>query len=317
LRSILLVRAGTVVGAPRPRAFVAERILRIHRVVENLRRAEGFYGGVLGFRAIARGPLDPETRQALRLTRTTAEQIIMRLGREEIALVQFFPRGARAPRDGRSNDLWFQHLAIVVGNMDAAYARLTSSAGWTPISVAGPVRLPAASGGVRAFKFRDPDGHPLELLWFPRGHGRSTWRRRAKRRSLFLGIDHTALAVTATRASLRFYGALGLDVAYRSRNRGAAQSRLDNVERARLSVVGMRAASPLGPGIELLAYDPPGRRARQAGVKRLTTDWISLVGAGWSPRALKDPDGHRLLVFTGTRILPIRRIPNRRPNRNS
>jgi catechol 2,3-dioxygenase-like lactoylglutathione lyase family enzyme len=281
-------------------------VLRVHRVVEDLDRAEAFYGGVLGFRAIARDSLDPETRAALRLTRSSAVQLIMRLGRDEIALVQFSPRGARAPRHGRSDDLWFQHLAIVVRNMDAAYARLTSSTGWTPISVAGPVRLPAAAGGVRAFKFRDPDGHPLELLWFPRGQGRPTWRGRAKRRPLFLGIDHTALAVSATRASLRFYGALGLGVAYRSRNRGAAQSRLDAVARARVSVVGLRAASPLGPGIELLAYDPPGRRARKAGVKRLTTDWVSLVGAGPFAGALKDPDGHRLLLFTRARVPPVR-----------
>ena len=35
-----------------------------------------------------------------------------------------------------------------------------------PITVGGPIRLPCASGGARAFKFRDEDGHPLELLEF-------------------------------------------------------------------------------------------------------------------------------------------------------
>jgi len=322
LRSIVGVTAGTVVRAPRHPAFLAQRVLRIHRVVENLRRAEDFYGRVLGFRSVERGPLASDTRQALRLRRIAAEQLVMRLGEDEIALVQFTPRGASAPRDPRSNDLWFQHLAIVVRDMDAAYAWLTARPGWAPISVAGPERLPAASGGVRAFKFRDPDGHPLELLWFPRGRGRTVWRRRGKRRALFLGIDHTALAVTATRASLSFYGGLGLAVAYRSHNRGIAQSRLDHLEDARVTVVGLRAAQPSGPGIELLAYDSPGRRARPAAVTRLTTDWISLIadadtGAGQPTRALKDPDGHRLLLLTRTRSPPTRRSPNRRPNRNS
>jgi catechol 2,3-dioxygenase-like lactoylglutathione lyase family enzyme len=316
------VKAVSVAGAGRDRAFRAEQVLRVSRVVEDLRRAERFYGEALDFRTITRGPLDAATRQALRLARIEAEQLVMRLGEDEIALVQFFPPGARAPRNGRSNDRSFQHLAIVVRDMAAADAQLNSRAGWTPISAAGPERLPAASGGVRAFKFRDPDRHPLELIWFPRGQGRALWRRRARRQRLFLGIDHTALAVTATRVSLRFYAALGLGVAYRSRNRGAAQSRLDHVPRARVAVVGLRAASPRGPGIELLAYDPPGRPARRAAVTRLTTDWISLVGGaqpdvGTPTRALKDPDGHRLLLLTRARVPATRRSPDRRPSQNS
>lgn len=36
-------------------------------------------------------------------------------------------------------------------------------------------RLPESSGGVTAFKFRDPDGHPLELLAFPDGKVPSRW----------------------------------------------------------------------------------------------------------------------------------------------
>jgi hypothetical protein len=39
--------------------------------------------------------------------------------------------------------------------------------GWTAISTDGPQLLPASSGGVTAYKFRDPEGHPLELIAFP------------------------------------------------------------------------------------------------------------------------------------------------------
>ena len=59
----------------------------------------------------------------------------MRLGREEIALVRFAVPGRQPyPTGSRSDDLWFQHLAIVVADMDAAYAHLSAHPGWQPIS---------------------------------------------------------------------------------------------------------------------------------------------------------------------------------------
>ncbi len=41
----------------------------------------------------------------------------------------------------------FQHAAVVVSDMAAAHARLRAVPGWTPISRAGPERLPDRSGG--------------------------------------------------------------------------------------------------------------------------------------------------------------------------
>ena len=106
----------------------------------------------------------------------------MRLGAQDIALVQFARQGRPYPRDSRSDDLWFQHLAIVVNDMDLAYAHLSSHAGWRPISEGGPQLLPPSNGAVRAFKFRDPDGHPLELIWFPPAQGRAVWHQKVVRR---------------------------------------------------------------------------------------------------------------------------------------
>ena len=121
----------------------------------------------------------------------------------------------------------------------------------SPISTEGPETLPASSGGVRAFKFRDPDGHPLELLWLPPGRGRPEWHERARAAPSdepFLGIDHSALAVSSTRRSLAFYRSLGLHIADRSVNGGPAQSRLDGVAAARVRVTGLRPASNRRPG---------------------------------------------------------------------
>jgi catechol 2,3-dioxygenase-like lactoylglutathione lyase family enzyme len=120
-----------------------------------------------------------------------------------------------------------------------------------------PERLPdwnPNAGGIRAFYFRDPDGHPLELIWFPPGKGDPRWQQPTDR--LFLGIDHTAIAVGDTRKSLAFYrDRLGFRVAGRSENFGPEQERLNAVRGAHLRITSLRAGA--GPGIEFLEYLAP------------------------------------------------------------
>jgi catechol 2,3-dioxygenase-like lactoylglutathione lyase family enzyme len=276
----------------------AQRLLRISRVVADLDRAEVFYAEALGFRRLARGPLDPALLAALGMADSSAEQSVMRLGDEEIALVRFAPAGRPYPADSRSDDLWFQHLAITVRDMDAAYAALCAHGGWRPISLSGPQRLPPANGSLRAFKFRDPDGHPLELIWFPPGQGRALWHQRDAD-TPFLGIDHSAIAVSLISRSLTFYRQLGLSPTERSWNRGSAQSALDGLPEARVRVIGLRPASTDGPGLELLRYRPPGRPVMAARPNDRVTDWVTLSVTGLprpSPAALRDPDGHLLVL---------------------
>jgi catechol 2,3-dioxygenase-like lactoylglutathione lyase family enzyme len=273
-------------------------VARISRVVSDLDRAAAFYCEALGFRVVGREQVEPVTLEALGCADNSAEQIVLGLGAEEIALAQFAIPGRPYPADSRSDDLWFQHLAIVVGDMDAAYARLSAHAGWRSISRGGPQTLPPANGGVRAFKFRDPDGHPLELIWFPAGQGRPVWHS-AVADGPFLGIDHSALSVSSTARSLAFYGALGFQVADRSLNHGPAQSRLDGLPDARVHVTGLRPASATGMGLELLAYEPPGRGVGATAANDLLTDWVTLAvspAPGGSLKALRDPDGHRLVL---------------------
>ncbi|HEX4151140.1 MAG TPA: VOC family protein [Steroidobacteraceae bacterium] len=292
---------------PRHLWVQAESIVRISRVVSDLERSESFYRTALGFRSLTRAAPDPEVLSALGLPGAGATEVRMRLGSEELALLRFESVPRNYPADSQSNDLWFQHLAIVVSDMDAAYGHLRASVHWRPISTDGPETLPASSGGVRAFKFRDPDGHPLELLWLPPRSGRPLWHGARRADALeppFLGIDHSALAVSSTRRSLAFYRALGLHVVARSMNTGPAQSRLDALNAVRVRVTGLRPASVEGPGVELLAYRPPGRARNSSTVTDLSTDWITLSaitagGAGTSlprTRALIDPDGHRVVL---------------------
>jgi catechol 2,3-dioxygenase-like lactoylglutathione lyase family enzyme len=180
----------------------------------------------------------------------------LRLGEESLELTEYLaPRGRPIPADSRSNDRWFQHVAIIVSDMDRAYRVLRENK--VEHASSGPQRLPAtiaAAAGIRAFYFKDPDGHPLEILEFPPDKGAAKWHAKTDR--LFLGVDHTAIVVVDTEASLRLYrDTLGLSVVGESENFGVEQEHLNNVFGARLRITSLRAAS--GPGIELLEYLAP------------------------------------------------------------
>lgn len=186
----------------------------------------------------------------------------LRLGDERLELTQFLAptTGRPIPPDSRSNDRWFQHIAIVVTDIDAAYARLRER-GVAHASTC-PQRLPdwnRNAGGIRAFYFKDPEGHVLELIQFPADKGDPKWRHLAAEQPsrLFLGIDHTAIVVSDTDGSLRLYrDVLGLRVAGGAENSGDEQEHLNNVFGVRLRITSLRAEGG-GPGVELLEYLAP------------------------------------------------------------
>jgi catechol 2,3-dioxygenase-like lactoylglutathione lyase family enzyme len=184
------------------------------------------------------------------------------LGAEQIELTEYrAPRGRPIPADVRANDRSFQHVAIIVSDMSAAYRRLRDYG--VEHASTSPQTLPQwnrNAGGIEAFYFRDPDGHFLEILRFPKDKGQPKWQ--AADQGLFLGIDHTAMVVDRTDASLAFYrDALGLSVAGESENYDVEQEHLNNVFGARLRITALRASG--GPGIELLEYLAP-RDGREA-----------------------------------------------------
>jgi len=225
--------------------------------VSDMDRSVEFYSRVLTFEKVTDAEVaGDELEHLFGVFGSRARIVRMRLGGESIELVQFLaPRGRPIPVDSRSNDLWFQHFAVIVSDMDRAYAVLRENN--VEHASSGPQRLPdwnKNAGGIEAFYFKDPDGHPLEILHFPAGKGDPKWQ--AKTGRVFLGIDHTAIAVANTEASLRFYrDLLGLRVAGESENYGTEQEHLNNVFGARLRITALRA--PSGPGIELLEYLSP------------------------------------------------------------
>jgi catechol 2,3-dioxygenase-like lactoylglutathione lyase family enzyme len=282
--------------------------------VNDLDRAVAFYSEVLTFEKVSeREVAGPEYERLFGVFGMRLRVARMKLGGEHIELMQFLtPRGRPAPLDSRANDHWFQHIAIIVSSMDEAYARLRSFR--VEHASSGPQRLPdwnPNAGGIRAFYFRDPDGNHLEILEFPTDKGAPQWHER--KGSLFLGIDHTAIAVADTESSLRFYrDTLGMRIAGRSENYGTEQEHLNNVFGAHLVITALRA--PQGPGIEFLEYLAPRDGRPIPRDTRANDDWywqINLRTRSPVPTAtsvpdatlgftagaiIRDPDGHASLI---------------------
>jgi catechol 2,3-dioxygenase-like lactoylglutathione lyase family enzyme len=258
LAAFLCLALGTaaIADAPRPAAPLIASIDSIAIPVSDMDRAVTFYTQVLTFRVIADREVAGDTYEHLFSVFGLRLRLVrLELGEEHLELMQFLaPRGRTLAEPMRSNDLTFQHVAIIVSDMQAAYARLRSFN--VEHASSGPQVLPRSNpnaGGIAAFYFRDPDGNHLEILQFPPDKGAARWQSHA---ALFLGIDHTAIVVGDTDASLHYYrDLLGLRVAGNSENSGTEQEHLNNVFGARLRITALRAAA--GPGIELLEYLAP------------------------------------------------------------
>jgi len=225
--------------------------------VSDMDRAIDFYSKVLTFEKVSDTEVAGENYEQLEGVFGLRMRVVkMKLGDEAIELTEFLaPKGIPIPVDSRSNDRWFQHIAIIVSDMDKAYASLRQMK--VEHASSGPQKLPEwnkSAAGISAFYFKDPDGHPVEILQFPPDKGLEKWHRPSGK--LFLGIDHTAIVVGDTDASLKFYrDLLGMHVAGESENYGTEQEHLNNVFGAHLRITALRGSN--GPGIELLEYLAP------------------------------------------------------------
>jgi catechol 2,3-dioxygenase-like lactoylglutathione lyase family enzyme len=270
-------------------AVTPAAVLRIDRIVLNvsdLETASAFYRDALNFRRAPEAASD-----------STVDSAVLRLGRQDLELRVSGGRPYPEPR--AANDPWFQHFAIAVSDMDQAYRRLSQYA-QQPISEGGPQRLPPSTGSVTAYKFRDPDGHPLELSYIPG----SAWLSQARGRNdePCLGIDHSALAVSDLDASIAFYrDRLDFSLAGESLNQGCEQDRLDGLARVRVDIRSLATAEG-GPHIELLHYlsPRPARMRDPVDPEDIAATHLivrmAAAGPADAPRLLQDPDGHWLEV---------------------
>ncbi|MGH8209281.1 MAG: VOC family protein [Steroidobacteraceae bacterium] len=257
-------------------------------VTTDIARLVRFYCEVLGFAAHGGERSLQLTELALLGLAGTGYRRVLSLGRQAIWIDQFEPAGRVYPRAIDASSLGFQHLALVVSDMAEAYARVRDI---NPISHGGPQTLPSTAGGARAFKFRDPDGHPLELLQFPTGKTPDAWKNaRPFDGQIGLGIDHSAISVVNADASVAFYGTLGLRAGKRALNQGPAQQRLDGLAGVEVAVIPM-LPSVETPHLEILGYQVSKDRQGSA-VRANDVAATRIVWRGRGAELIRDPDGH-------------------------
>jgi catechol 2,3-dioxygenase-like lactoylglutathione lyase family enzyme len=235
-----------------------KKVEAIGLTVKDMNVSVNFYTEVLGFKKISDEEISGEDYEKLEGIFGLHYRVVrMQLGEEIIELTDYLTSGGRSiPQDAKSNDLSFQHIAIVVSDMDKAYQHLrkynVEHVSTTPQTLPSTI---TEAAGVKAFYFHDPDNHNLELIYFPPGKGQPKWHNATGK--IFLGIDHTAIGISNTDSSLQFYrNILGVERKGESFNYGKEQEHLNNVEGASLHITGLRSAA--GPGIEFLQYLKPG-----------------------------------------------------------
>jgi catechol 2,3-dioxygenase-like lactoylglutathione lyase family enzyme len=305
---------------------LVRKLSRIILICRQAERLAEFYKRAFGFACIECSPKDdPSFAELIGVAKGQARIISLSLGGQVIDLAETQPHGRIYPGDVPGWDLLFQHFAIVVSDMAAAYAHLQAFHDWKAISADGPQTLPATSGGVTAFKFRDPEGHPLEMLAFAPGATPTHWAIRSDYPCP--GIDHSAISVADTNRSVAFYSRLGLARTASSLNVGREQEKLDNLRGVVVEVTALAPPMQAVPHVELLCYrgnfdrrelltNPNDVAATQL-VFEAELDALDAIVAlnhdattsgpitserGGCRALLRDPDGHLLCIESRTAL---------------
>ena len=257
------------------------RLLHVSLTVRDIGATARFYQEALGFMT-SKPPADADPALETILGAGALRITHLQRGDQTLELAMFDNPGAPYPATSASNDLWFQHCALVTEDIGGAYGRLRAQ-DFTPISRNGPETL---AGGVVAFKFRDPEGHPLELIQFPQANAATAG-----------GIDHSAIAVADAERSIAFYtGTLDLTVASRQVNTGPSQDALDGLDGTIVDVVGL-APAQASPHVELLGYGRPrGRAGARMRQNDVAASRLVFAADGDGGRLLHDPDGHAVVL---------------------
>jgi catechol 2,3-dioxygenase-like lactoylglutathione lyase family enzyme len=304
------VFALVLVGSLPAWAQLVKSVEAIGITVSDMDRSVEFFSKVMSFEKISDVEVHGGEFEKLQGVFGLRIRVVrMQLGSEFIDLTEYLaPQGRPIPVHWRSNDQPFQHIAIVTNDMDKAYAHLRAHK--VRHASTGPQTIPPtnkAAAGIRAFYFKDHDGHHLEIISFPPGKGEPRWRSNGQ---LFLGIDHTAIVVANTRDGLRFYrDRLGFKLAGESINHGTEQEHLNNVAGARLRISGLKAGS--GPGIEFLEYLHPknGKPAPKDARANDLWHWqttLTTSDAALAARRIRDSRGR--MVSPGVARFPERHL---------
>jgi len=178
LAVLLLPCAALPQQAPGP---LIQGVGSIEITVSDMDRALKFYSEVLSFEKLSDQNVEDTNYLGLEGASASGVRVArMRLGDEYIELMQFAgTQGRPVPADSRSNDRWFQHIAIVVSNTSLRFYRdllglriegTSDNSGieqehlsGVPGAVVHITSLRASSGpGIELLEYRSPqNGRPI------------------------------------------------------------------------------------------------------------------------------------------------------------
>ena len=264
-----------------------KKIINTSQTTVNLQKQINWYTTNLGFSCISETRIDDSwLGKLIGIPGAIINKASLRIGEEFLELWEFEQVPTQKndkiepipiPEDSQSNDLWFQHICIVVSNLNDAFNKGASNA--TQIS-RSLVTLPESNkeaANIEAVKIKDSVGHPLELLKFPQDKGSQRWHKANSK--LFMGIDHTAIGVSDTQKSIYFYNELlGMEIAGNGINCGKEQDQLDGLINTKVVITNLRANTN-GMGIELLDYQlpSPNRRERLNPKPTDLSEWRTMI----------------------------------------
>ena len=162
-------------------AQLVKSVDAVGMTVADMDRSVEFFSKVLSFEKISDVEVHGSEYEKLQGVFGLRMRVVrLKLG-DEIDRTDAISRARRAAdsrRIGAATITGFQHIAIVVSDMDKAYQQLRSHK--VRHASTGPQTIPAtnkAAAGIRAFYFKDPDGHNLEIIYFPAGKGDPRWQQ--------------------------------------------------------------------------------------------------------------------------------------------
>src|SRR6516165_8657895 len=126
LAIMFLLLASLVASARAAARVLASAVDSVDITVSDTDRAVDFYSRVLSFKKVSDTEVAGETYEKFEGVFGVRMRVVrMELGDESIELTEYLaPKGRPVPAEARSNDRSFQHIAIIVSDMDKAYAWL-------------------------------------------------------------------------------------------------------------------------------------------------------------------------------------------------
>ena len=105
-------------------AATVEKVGPVGMTVSDMDRSIEFYSKILSFEKVSDVEVAGDDYERLNGVFGIRMRVVrMQLGEEFIDLTEYLtPKGRPVPVDSRSNDRWFQHVAIITRDMEKAYA---------------------------------------------------------------------------------------------------------------------------------------------------------------------------------------------------